>query len=155
MISKSEHKQVIHQIVYRLSELGLSQQDIARATGYTQGNISHILGKMNAIEDQQAYTVEHSPGRPAELNEDQLHLLDQKLQAGAKAAGFPSAGWSRRRVHHYIKARFQVDYSMPHISRLMTQLGYSLQQPQLKDTRRSRQQEAYYEKVVLPQLKKS
>ena len=43
MITSTEHKQIIHQIVYRLSQSGMSQSNIALATDYTQGNISHIL----------------------------------------------------------------------------------------------------------------
>lgn len=155
LISNKEHKQIIHQIVYRLSQCGVSQSDIAFATDYTQGNVCHILRKIDSEGDPTQYEVSHSPGRPAALDADDLGLLDDQLRKGAKAAGFPSDGWTRRRVHAFIKARFEVDYSMPHISRLMNKLGHSLQQPQMIDTRRSDEQEAYYEQVVLPELKKT
>jgi transposase len=110
---------------------------------------------MDSEEDVEEYEVGHSSGRPTELDTEQVRLLKQHLQGGAKTVGFPSEGWTRQRVHSFIKARFKVDYSMPHISRLMKKLGYSLQQPQVVDTRRSREQEAYYEHKVLPELKKS
>lgn len=154
MITSTEHKQIIHQIVYRLSQLGIPQCDIAFATDYTQGNVSHILHKIDSQEGLEHYEVSHSPGRPTALNAGQAQLLSEQLKRGAKAAGFSSEGWTRRRVHDFIKARFKVDYSMPHISRLMVKLGYSLQQPQVVDPRRSSEQEKYYEQVVLPELKK-
>lgn len=155
VITNTEHKQIIHQIVYRLSQRGVSQIDIAFATDYTQGNVSHIVRKIDSEEHPTQYEITPSPGRPAALDADDLRLLDDQLTRGAKAVGFPSDGWTRRRVHNFIKARFDVDYSMPHISRLMNKLGYSLQQPQVIDTRRSDEQEAYYEQVVLPELKKN
>jgi transposase len=154
-ITPTEYKQSLHQIVYRMSQLGLSQKDIAFATGYTQGNISHILQKIASQDSLSQYEVGHSSGRPANLDAEELELLKQELGRGAKAIGFPSEGWTRQRVHDFIQVRFKVDYSMPHISRLMKKLGYSLQEPEVVDTRRSSEQEACYEQKVLPELKKS
>lgn len=151
----TEHKEHIHKIIYRLAEQGLTQKDIALATGYTQAGISHTLAKIKSANGVENYQVGKPSGRPAKLKRHQRQELKRLLAKGAKANGFPSDGWTRMRIQSFINVRFQVDYSLPHISRLMTTLGYSLKQPQVKDTRQRSEQIAYYETEVIPELKKN
>ena len=150
----TEHKQVIHSIVYRLHKQGLTQQQIAEAVEYTQGNVSHIIGKIKAVEETATYQVGRSTGRPAQLSKHQRELLRQTVEQGADKVGFPDSCWTRNRVQLYLKNRFAVTYSLAHISRLMTQLGFSLQQPEVVDDRHNPEQIQYYETQVLPETKK-
>ncbi len=154
-ITATEHTQIIHGIISRLSELGLAQSAIGYAVEYSQSNISQVLNKVEQCGGLAHYEVGQSSGRPARLSAAERRELKALLQQGAKANGFPQDGWTRLRLQAFIKARFGVDYSRPHISRLMKQLGYSLQQPVLQDTRRSSEQVRCYEEQTLPALKKN
>ncbi len=154
-ITATAHTQIIHGIISRLSELGLNQSAIGYAVEYSQSNISQVLSKVEQCGGLANYEVGQSSGRPAHLSAAERRELKALLERGAKANGFPHDGWTRSRIQAFIKARFGVDYSMPHISRLMKQLGYSLQQPVLQDTRRRGEQVRHYEEQTLPELKKN
>lgn len=154
-LTATEHTQVIHQVIYRLSQLGLGQKEIAQAVEYSQSNVSYVLRKIEESGGLEQYKVSCSSGRPSKLEDKQIEELKKGLKQGAKACGFPHDGWTRLRIQSYIKARFDVEYSLPHISRLMKRLGYSLQEPTIKDSRRSEDQIEYYEEVVIPELKKN
>ena len=154
-LTATEHKQVIHQVIFRLSQLGLGQKEIAQAVDYSQSNVSCVLRKIKEAGNLEEYEVGCSSGRPSKLDAGQIKVLKTNLKQGAKACGFPQDGWTRLRVQSYIRARFEVHYSLPHISRLMKRLGYSLQKPAIRDSRRSEDQIEYYEEVVIPELKKN
>lgn len=70
-----------------------------------------------------------STGRPCKLSDDQLDHLDQILERGALAAGFPTARWTLARVKRVIEREFGVTYHLTHIPRLLQRRGWSLQQP--------------------------
>ncbi|MCL5996866.1 MAG: winged helix-turn-helix domain-containing protein [Chloroflexi bacterium] len=70
-----------------------------------------------------------STGRPGKLSDEQMDHLDQILQRGALAAGFPTARWTSARVKQVIEREFAVTYHISYLPRLLERLGWSLQQP--------------------------
>ena len=69
-------------------------------------------------------------GRPAELTEAELLLLDDLLEAGALASGFPNDVWDARRVAAVIRSHFGVSSHPPHVAKLLRARGFSVQTPQ-------------------------
>jgi putative transposase len=70
-----------------------------------------------------------APGRPARLTPAQKGVLRRRLKRGALAAGFPTDRWTMGRVGQLIEREFGVRYHVKYINRLLTGLGWSLQQP--------------------------
>ena len=153
-MTKTEHIQSIHEIIYELSKQGLIQQDIAQAVGYTQGHVGHVL---KSIEEQggiSKYRVNSSPGSGSKLTDSQKEQLIKLLKKEAKANGFSSDGWTQKRVQSLIKKEFNVQYSRAYISDLLSALGFSLQVPMLQDRRRDEQEVENFKNEKLEDLKK-
>ena len=51
------------------------------------------------------------------------------LEAGALVAGFPTEQWTQARVQQVIKREYGVSYHQNYISRLLHDLGWSVQKP--------------------------
>jgi transposase len=74
-------------------------------------------------------TKPHSE-RPAELTEEELLMLDDLVDAGAQASGFPNDLWDARRVGVLIRSHFGVSYHPHHVAKLLRARGFSVQRPQ-------------------------
>jgi len=70
-----------------------------------------------------------SLGRPSKLTAEQKRQLRRTLKRGAQAAGCDTNRWTLARVQQVIKHDFGVSYRRTHVSWLLDQLGWSLQQP--------------------------
>ena len=70
-----------------------------------------------------------TPGRPPALDAKGKKRLEKILLKGAKAAGFATDLWTCPRVAQVIWDRFEVDYHVDHIGRLLHGLGFSPQKP--------------------------
>jgi transposase len=66
-------------------------------------------------------------GRPAKLDEATKAELVKKLEGGAIGAGFPTEQWTQARVKQLIKREFGVVHHQNYISRLLDNLGWSVQ----------------------------
>ena len=111
----------------RLLEAGeMSQVEIARHLGVTEAAVSkwkrQLLG-----EGSQAVQARKATGRPPKLDDVAKAKLVQKLEAGAIAAGFSTEQWTQARVKQLIKREFGVVYHQNYISRLLDDLGWSVQ----------------------------
>jgi transposase len=111
----------------RLLEAGeMSQVEIARHLGVTEAAVSkwkrQLLG-----EGSQALQARKATGRPPKLDDVAKAKLVQKLEAGAIAAGFSTEQWTQARVKQLIKREFGVVYHQNYISRLLDDLGWSVQ----------------------------
>lgn len=142
-----------YQIIWNLYQQGLNQQEIAQATDYTQGHISYILKRCRMVGNKCA-KVGKSSGAPPKLGEAELVKLAHLLQQEAQANGFANNGWTQRRVQILIKRKFEIDYSLSHISRILSKIGFSLQVPTLKDPRQNQQEKQEYIEETMPELKK-
>ena len=107
----------------------LSQAEIARCLGVSRTTVSVWAKQMRAGGGLRALRRRKAPGRQAALTVADKRVLRQILRRGAIAAGFPTERWTQGRVQHVIEREFGVQYHMNYISRLLTKLGWSLQQP--------------------------
>lgn len=113
----------------RLLEAGeMKQVEIARHLGVTEAAISKWK-KQLANEGSQALEMRTATGRPPKLDEAAKQELVKKLEAGAMAAGFPTEQWTQARVKKVIEREFGVVYHQNYISRLLDDLGWSVQKP--------------------------
>jgi len=107
----------------------LSKAEIARRLGVSRAAVSNWAKRMRSSGGLRALRRRKAPGRQAALTSTQQRQLRQILRRGAIAAGFPTERWTQGRVHHLIVREFGVRYHVNYISRLLTKLGWSLQQP--------------------------
>ena len=107
----------------------LSQAEIARRLGVSRTAVSNWAKQMRAGGGLRALRRRKAAGRQAALTTTDQRLLCQILRRGAIAAGFPTERWTQGRVQHVIEREFGVRYHVNYISRLLTKLGWSLQQP--------------------------
>jgi len=113
----------------RLLEAGeMKQVEIARHLGVTEAAVSKWKRRL-AEEGPQALQMRKATGRPPKLDEAGRQALVKKLEEGALAAGFPTEQWTQSRVKQVIEREFGVVYHQNYISRLLDDLGWSVQKP--------------------------
>jgi transposase len=115
--------------VVRLLEAGeMKQVEIARHLGVTEAAVSKWKRQL-AKGGPQALQMRKASGRPPKLDEAARQTLVKKLEEGAVAAGFPTEQWTQARVKQVIEREFGVVYHQNYISRLLDDLGWSVQKP--------------------------
>ena len=139
----------------RLLEAGeMTQVEIGRHLGVTEAAVSKWK-KQLVEEGPQALQARKASGRPPKLDEAAKAKLVKKLEEGAIAAGFPTEQWTQARVKQLIKREFDVVYHQNYISRLLDDLGWSVQKV---DPRAMEQDEELVRAWLsrdLPRIKKS
>jgi transposase len=106
-----------------------SYREVAACLGVTSGTVSNWVGHFERQGYEGLLTRPH-PGRPAELMEEELLLLDDLVDAGAAASGFPNDLWDTRRVAAVIRSHFGLSYHPHHVAKLLRARGFSVQKPQ-------------------------
>jgi transposase len=106
-----------------------SYREVAACLGVTSGSVSNWIGNFERQGYEGLLTRPH-PGRPAELSEEELLLLDDLVDAGAAASGFPNDLWDARRVAALIRAHFGISSHPHHVAKLLRTRGFSVQKPQ-------------------------
>lgn len=111
----------------RLLEAGeMTQAEVARHLGVTEAAVSKWKRQLSE-EGPQALQARKATGRPAKLDNVAKAELVEKLEEGAIAAGFSTEQWTQARVKKLIKREFGVVYHQNYISRLLDDLGWSVQ----------------------------
>lgn len=123
----------------QLEERRLEAARLLRAGKLAPAEIARQLGVSRAAVSQWAAELEagglwrlrrrRGGGRPSKLTPEQKRQLRQMLKRGAPAAGFPTERWTLARVQQVIEQDFGISYHRSHLSRLLDQLDWSLQQP--------------------------
>jgi transposase len=106
-----------------------SYREVAACLGVTSGTVSNWVGNFER-QGYEGLLTSPRAGRPAELNEEELSLLDDLVDAGAAASGFPNDLWDSRRVASVIRSHFGVGYHPHHVAKLLRTRGFSVQKPQ-------------------------
>lgn len=104
-------------------------REVAACLGVTIGSVSNWV-RHYEDEGLAGLFTKARPGRPAELSEEELLLLDDLVDAGALASGFPNDLWDARRVAVVIRSHFGVSYHPHHVAKLLRARGFSVQKPQ-------------------------
>jgi transposase len=111
-----------------LHHAGWSGHAIAQALDVTPGAVSQWL-KRAREGGVQALVHRMPPGSVPRLSAAQRAQLPTLLAHGAEAHGFVGDVWTSKRVAAVIKQEFGVVYHRAHVSRLLRQIGFSVQKP--------------------------
>lgn len=116
----------------RLLEKGTkSQAEIARMLGVSEAAVC-VWAKKLREHGKESLEPRKANGRPANLALSAKTKLLEKMKAGAIAAGFETERWTQVRVQELIEKEFGVHYHQNYISRLLHDLGWSVQQPETR-----------------------
>jgi len=139
----------------RLLEAGeMKQVEIARHLGVTEAAVSKWKRQL-AEEGPQALQLRKATGRPPKLDEAAKQALVKKLEEGAVAVGFPTEQWTQARVKQVIEREFGVRYHQNYISRLLDDLGWSVQKPETRAMERDEDLIRAWLSREWPRIKKS
>jgi transposase len=133
---------------------GYSQTKVAKMVGSSQGSVSrwHKL----ALEGDEALELKPHPGRERFLSEDQERTLEELLGKGAKAHGWQNDLWTCPRVKSLIEKKFDVDYHVDHVRKILVQrLGWTSQKPETRARERKEDEIEHWRTVDFPRLKKT
>jgi transposase len=118
-----------------LHDQGWSGRAIAAALGVTDGAISQWL-KRARVGGREALRSHPPPGPTPKLTDAQRTALPGLLAAGAEAYDFIGDVWTTKRIAVVIKRNFGVSYHPAHVSRLMRQIGWTVQKPVARASQR-------------------
>ena len=140
--------------VHLLQTGEMTQAQIARHLGVTEAAVSKWKKKLS-IEGPQALQMRKATGRPPKLDDAARQTLVKKLEEGAIAAGFPTEQWTQARVKKVIEREFGVHYHQNYISRLLDDLGWSVQKPDPRAIERDEDLIRAWLSQEWPRIKKS
>ena len=120
---------------WALHQDGWSGRAIAQALDVTPGAVSQWLKRARA-GGAQALVHRKPPGRASRLSAEQKAELVRLLEQWAEAHGFLGDVWTTKRVAALIKEAFGVRYHPAHMSRLLREVGWSVQKPIRRATQR-------------------
>jgi transposase len=95
-----------------------------------------------------------SPGAPSRLSKQQRRRVPELLARGAPAYGFRGEVWTCGRVGEVLLKEFGIWYHPAHVSRLLRQLGLSLQKPMRRANQRDEEAIKRWKEERWPSLKK-
>lgn len=138
---------------WELKQQGWTQQKIADALGVSKGAVSQWMkrGREGGVEGLKRRIA---TGAPPRLDEDQRERLAELLSFDAEAYSFRGKVWTCRRVAELIFGQFGVRYHPAHVSRLVGNLGLSLQKPQRRAYQRDEEAIRRFKEERWPTLKK-
>lgn len=96
-----------------------------------------------------------APGRPSRLSAAHKRRLEALLLKGPLASGFDTDLWTCPRVAELIKRRFDIDYHVDHVGRLLHDLGWSPQKPTRRAAERDEQEIRRWVREDWPRVKKT
>jgi transposase len=139
----------------RLIESGeMTQVEISRHLGVSEAAVSQWKKKLTA-GGAEALEMSKATGRPPKMDQQEKKALIEKLEKGALAAGFPTEQWTQARVKKVIEREFGVRYHQNYISRLLNDLGWSVQKPDPRAIERDEELIRAWLKQDWPRIKKS
>ncbi len=134
-----------------LHQEGWTGKAIAAALGVSEAAVSTWL-KRAREGGADALKRHPPPGAVAKLTAAQRAQLPALLAKGAEWYDFVGNVWTTRRVAAVIKREFGVTYHRAHVSRLVRQVGLSLQKPVVRATQRDEAAIRAWQAVTWPAL---
>lgn len=136
-----------------LWQQGWKQKDIAVALGVTKGAVSQWIkrGREEGVDGLRRRTAK---GAAPRMSSEQRAQLPQLLLRGAEAFGYRGNVWTGQRVAEVIKRVFGISYHADHCSRLLRQIGWSVQKPIERATQRNEEAIKHWKEQQWPALQK-
>lgn len=96
----------------------------------------------------------HRSGRPPGISQQQRQKLADILDSGPVAYGFTSGVWTSPMVARVIEEEFSVIYHPAHVSRILHELGFSVQRPKKNLAQADKKQQSRWIRYKYPNIKK-
>lgn len=96
----------------------------------------------------------HRPGRPPTLSNHQKQKLADILDSGAVAYGFATGVWTSPMVARVIEEEFSVIYHPSHVSRILHEIGFSVQRPKKALAQADKNLQSRWIRYKYPTIKK-
>lgn len=132
---------------------------------HTSGQIARLLDAprsrvslwLQQFETQgwEALLEGHRAGRPKELSAAQLARLDDLIDSGPVAYGFPSGVWTSPMIARVIAEEFAVAYHPGHVRKVLKAMGFSVQRPRRKLAKADPVAQDRWQRYTYPRLKKN
>jgi transposase len=96
----------------------------------------------------------HRSGRPPAISAAQRQELADILDSGPVAYGFTSGVWSSPMVARVIKEEFSITYNPAHVSRILHDIGFSVQRPRKTLAKADKTLQSRWVRYKYPSIKK-
>lgn len=142
--------------VRMIVEQGLSEHEVAKKLGVTQGVVSRWYSAYrDAGSAYYALKSRKHIGRPSRLNEKQLESIPKILTKGAEYYGFFTDLWTAERLAKVIEEKYRISYSSSQVARILNSLNQSYQKPEGKAREFNEKKVRGWVRNTLPDIKKS
>lgn len=131
-----------------------SQAEIARNLGVSEAAVC-VWQKRLKKHGKESLALKKATGRPASLTSTNKAKLLKTLEVGAMASGFETERWTQARVQQVIEKKFGVHYHQNYISRLLHDMGWSVQKPETRAMERDEELIRAWLSQDWPRIKKS
>ncbi len=116
----------------------MSYREAAAAVGAVPSSVSDWVNAYRAEgEGALGAKPERGRNRTSRLGEEDRTRLAELIKQGARSHGFDSDLWTLSRIQKLVADKFGVNFSISHVHRVVTDLGFTPQKPE----RRSREQD--------------
>ncbi len=96
----------------------------------------------------------HRSGRPPALSDAHRQELADILDSGPVAYGFSSGVWTSPMVTRVIKEEFSITYNPAHVSRILHDIGFSVQRPKKTLAKADKTVQSRWVRYKYPHIKK-
>lgn len=141
--------------VKMIVEQGLSEHEVARRLGVTQGAVSQWYSVYrDGGNSYDALKKGTHTGRPSRLNKRQLASIPKILVKGAEHYGFSTDLWTAERLAKVIEEKYDIPYSSSQVARILGSLNLSYQKPEGKAREYDEKKVRDWVRNTLPDIKK-
>ena len=130
---------------------GYSSREVGAILDVTSGSISNWVARY-LESGPGALATRARSGRPRKLSEEEWCGLEESIDAGARAYGFPNELWDAKRAARILQECFAVSYPPNHVAKILHQRGFSVQGPVVTLARADRQAQQRWEKEEIPRI---
>lgn len=100
---------------------GVNVKVLAARYGIPQSTIYYWLDRFDTQPLAEALEDDARPGRPPKLSADQRATVESWLESPPEDADGEPEAWTAERLQQRIHEEFDVEYSVPHVSRTFLQ----------------------------------
>jgi transposase len=157
-LSKQAMREGAYRVAGRLHAVALNME--GKSAPEIAGHLKVHRSKVSIwLRNWEAHGMEgvlegHRSGRPPELSDKEKQKLVGILDSGPVAYGFTSGVWTSPMVARVIEQEFSVGYHSAHVSRMLHELGFSVQRPKKKLARADEKLQSRWIRYTYPRIKK-